>query len=159
MTTVFYTQEQVNEIGAAIRKELDENHQKIKDDVQKLIDNLKPVQPTAPTAPTEPPAAGAGGGNEASGTFLDDGRQIKQRVFGGEITDLFVIAPHGIPLDKIISASCILINGYENSVEPSLVAGTNDYAFKVQGSDYVLQFSQGAALDYGRYAIVITYLA
>lgn len=153
MTTVFYTQEQVNEIGAAIRKELDENNQKIKDDVQKLIDNMQPVAPTEPTEPT----TGTGGdtGNGGGRMFLDDGREIKTKLFEFTVGySQYQYELHGIS-QEIIGGSC-LINGFT----PNHNSEKHDYTFMIGANDIGVQLRvSDSSLLGGKAKVLITYLA
>ena len=170
MTTVFYTQEQVNEIGAAIRKELDENNQKIKDDVQRLIDNLQPVTPTEPTEPTEP-TTGTGSGNTSGGIFLDDGREIKQKLITFNTPrsweDASLDVDLGIGKASVISFDA-LINfspAWTMKIPPSQVAEGNNFHYKAailvtNGISVFRVYDLGPSVKQGNAAtVLITYLA
>lgn len=109
--TAYYTQEQVDEIGALIGQEILNNSEALKQFVQDKIDALEPV---TPPAPIEPPADGGTNPAPAAGMFLDDDREIKQTLYEVVIPDTpntnFVAKDIGhIDMSKVIDVTGILL--------------------------------------------------
>ena len=75
--TAYYTQAQIDEIGALIGQEIVSSSETLKQFVQ---DKIAALEPVTPPAPTEPEAGDGTTPAPAAGTFLDDGRQIKTRL-------------------------------------------------------------------------------
>ncbi|WP_289115157.1 hypothetical protein [uncultured Psychrobacter sp.] len=75
--TAYYTQAQIDEIGALIGQEILNSNEALKQFVQ---DKIAALEPVTPPAPTEPEAGDGTTPAPAAGTFLDDGREIKTRL-------------------------------------------------------------------------------
>lgn len=152
-----YSQEQVDEIGVFMANKLNESNQALKDFLQEKIDNLVPVVPEPPETgePVVPPATGG------AGMFLDDGREIKQKLLTGGFTTAGLWLDHGLDVNKIISVTGIITNKYGGHVP--LWPETIDHNYRMVLNKLNVSFSasDGNALGLvgGTAKALITYLA
>lgn len=157
-----YSQEQVDEIGVFMANKLNESNQALKDFLQEQINNLVPVVPEPPETgePVVPPATGG------AGMFLDDGRQIKQKLlsdlpFVGK--DIYV--PHNLGSAKIISVSVLCVNN-SSYLPPAYDLDPNSFKYnffinKSNGYLLIKGVSTNNPTSYTDYTatVLITYLA
>lgn len=116
-----------------------------------------------PVGPAGP--AGSGGGGGAAGMFLDDGREIKQKLitgfYGG---DGYSIGKYGIDIDKVISASAVIVDREKDKIiTPQTPNDTEGFTFSLDANGYFVLNSHHPELDigirFGTFKILVTYLA
>lgn len=161
-----YSQEQVDEIGVFMANKLNESNQALKDFLQEQINNLVPVAPEPPETgePVVPPATGG------AGMFLDDGREIKQKlieVFDTGVSDLQI--SHGLAVGSILSVNLLVKNKYAPVFYPayqqdpisSASAAQFDYSWSVTQNHVKVKLHDqaGTALSGSSVKCLITYLA
>ena len=110
--TAYYTQAQIDEIGALIGQEILNSNEALKQFVQDKIAALEPVT-------TEPEAGDGTTPAPAAGTFLDDGREIKYKQVTGEVN---YTTSHMVNIKipdnaVVVSVSVILYDQYGLPVE------------------------------------------
>lgn len=160
--TAYYTQEQVDEIGALIGQEILNNSEALKQFVQ---DKIAALEPVTPPAPTEPPADGGTTPAPAAGVFLDDGREIKYKQVTGEVDyTTFHMVKVQIPDNAVVvSVSVILYDRYGLPVEKETGAVGSYSYFEAKyynletveiseiGSDFLIRRNQ-------KYSVLVGYL-
>lgn len=159
--TIYYTQAQIDEIGVFMANKLNESNQALKDFFQEKIDSLAPV---TPPAPTEPETGGGTTPAPATGMFLDDGREIKQKLITLEVgyTQSSQAVAHGLNSKDIIGLSVLVCPSpdylYLPNNESSLGCEYNVY---VQAGAYIkfTTSNPNSALKGSIARILITYLA
>lgn len=156
--TIYYTQAQIDEIGVFMANKLNESNQTLKDFLQEKIDGLVPV---TPPAPTEPDAGGGTTPAPTAGMFLDDGREIKQKLLTGGFTTAGLWLDHGLDVNKIISVTGVITNKYGGHFP--LWPETIDHNYRMVLNKLNVSFSasDGNALGLvgGSAKALITYLA
>lgn len=125
--TAYYTQAQIDEIGALIGQEILNSNEALKQFVQ---DKIAALEPVTPPAPTEPEADDGTTPAPAAGTFLDDGREIKYKQVTGDVNyTVSHMVNIKIPDNAVVvSISVILYDRYGLPVEKETgVVGGHSY--------------------------------
>ena len=137
--TAYYTQAQIDEIGALIGQEILNSNEALKQFVQDKIAALEPVTPPAP----------------AAGMFLDDGREIKTKLFEFTVGySQYQYELHGIS-QEIIGGSCLIDNCTPNHNDEKY-----DYTFVIGATNIGVQLRvSDSSLRGGKAKVLITYLA
>lgn len=150
--TAYYTQAQIDEIGALIGQEIVSSSETLKQFVQ---DKIAALEPVTPPAPTEPEAGDGTTPAPAAGMFLDDGREIKTKLFEFTVGyNQYQYEPHGIS-QKIIGGSCLIDN-----FTPNHNSEKYDYTFTLGATDIGVQLRAiDSNLRGGKAKVLITYLA
>ena len=150
--TAYYTQAQIDEIGALIGQEILNSNEALKQFVQ---DKIAALEPVTPPAPTEPEAGGGTTPAPAAGTFLDDGREIKTKLFEFTVGySQYQYESHGIS-QEIIGASCLI-----NDCTPNHNSEKYDYTFTIGATNIGVQLRvSDSSLRGGKAKVLITYLA
>lgn len=154
--TAYYTQAQIDEIGALIGQEVLNTSETLKQFVQDKIAALEPVEPPAPT---EPETGGGTTPAPAGGMFLDDGVtqfKIKRIRFDIKLHNQLDI---DIDVDKILNISLLT----QEKAGVKIMANSSSYPnhtfsyYTYQGQLWVVNVSNpliGQPAD-----VLITYLA
>ena len=166
--TAYYTQAQIDEIGALIGQEILNSNEALKQFVQ---DKIAALEPVTPPAPTEPEAGDGTTPAPAAGTFLDDGREIKQKLITFQTPrsweDASLDVDLGIGKASIISFDA-LINfspAWTMKIPPNHVAEGQEFHYKAtivvtNGISVLRVYDLGASVKQGNIAtVLITYLA
>lgn len=159
--TAYYTQAQIDEIGALIGQEILNSNEALKQFVQ---DKIAALEPVTPPAPTEPEAGDGTTPAPAAGMFLDDGREIKTKLITGILTDSGVtVVPTGVSANKILNASVnFFIKDFNDFVEAKRGnrgdSAYFDYSARVT-EVRIANIATNSALLNSEYRILITYLA
>ena len=150
--TAYYTQAQIDEIGALIGQEIVSSSETLKQFVQ---DKIAALEPVTPPAPTEPEAGDGTTPAPAAGMFLDDGREIKTKLLEFTVGySQYQYESHGIS-QKIIGGSC-LIDDYT----PNHNSEKHDYTFTIGVNKIGIQLRvSDSSLRGGKAKVLITYLA
>lgn len=150
--TTYYTQAQIDEIGALIGQEIVSSSETLKQFVQ---DKIAALEPVTPPAPTEPEAGDGTTPAPAAGMFLDDGREIKTKLFEFTVGySQYQYESHGIS-QKIIGGSCLI-----NDCTPNHNSEKYDYTFTIRANDIGIQLRvSDSNLRGGKAKVLITYLA
>ena len=150
--TAYYTQAQIDEIGALIGQEILNSNEALKQFVQ---DKIAALEPVTPPAPTEPEAGGGTTPAPAAGMFLDDGREIKTKLFEFTVGySQYQYELHGIS-QEIIGGSCLIDN-----CTPNHNSEKYDYTFVIGATNIGVQLRvSDSSLRGGKAKVLITYLA
>ena len=155
--TAYYTQAQIDEIGALIGQEILNSNEALKQFVQ---DKIAALEPVAPPAPTEPEAGGGTTPAPAAGMFLDDGREIKMRhisVTRGAATWFGVY--HGLEKERILSVSCTITTAQHAKVLAGATNATWYYDLQIKDSYIYVSGDDNPEVSRGTIDMFITYLA
>lgn len=104
--TAYYTQAQIDEIGALIGQEILNSNEALKQFVQ---DKIAALEPVTPPAPTEPEAGDGTTPAPAVGMFLGDGREIKCKLITFDVAGSFTPVEHGIDEASVLSIEVSLL--------------------------------------------------
>ena len=150
--TAYYTQAQIDEIGALIGQEILNSNEALKQFVQ---DKIAALEPVTPPAPTEPEAGDGTTPAPAAGTFLDDGREIKTKLFEFTVGySQYQYELHGIS-QEIIGGSCLI-----DDCTPNHNSEKYDYTFVIGATNIGVQLRvSDSSLRGGKAKVLITYLA
>lgn len=160
--TTYYTQAQIDEIGALIGQEILNSNEALKQFVQ---DKIAALEPVTPPAPTEPEAGDGTTPAPAAGIFLDDGREIKYKQVTGDVN---YTASHMVNIRipdnaVVVSVSVILYDRYGLPIEKQTGA-VGSYSY-FQAAHYNLETVQiseigGAFLinKNQKYSVLVGYL-
>ena len=164
--TTYYTQAQIDEIGALIGQEIVSSSETLKQFVQ---DKIAALEPVTPPAPTEPEAGDGTTPAPAAGMFLDDGREIKKRMIKGTTPKSwepqFILQDTGldgnIELVALEVLTCVsgIIYTPPSSHPDALNTGYSANLEKHSGMYHLRLNNLGAATSGSAYTAVITYLA
>lgn len=160
--TAYYTQAQIDEIGALIGQEILNSNEALKQFVQ---DKIAALEPVTPPAPTEPEAGDGTTPAPAAGMFLDDGREIKQKLLKGVITRPYTPLAHGLIAANIIDYTITAVKtSSSTSLYKAGLATTSSTAFQftgqISGKNIIVQATdENSNLINEQYFCLITYLA
>ncbi|WP_394211173.1 hypothetical protein [Psychrobacter piscatorii] len=165
--TKYYTQEQIDEIGVFMAGKIGETTDELKSFLKQKLAEMEPAEP-APSNPETggdtPPASGS------SGMFLDDGREIKQKLIKGsvqnnELSPSSQTADHGLDISKIIALSATVENMYGEVVIQNTVSQYyphNTFATSINSQNISFVFTSQDnmdKIDLSKCQVLITYLA
>lgn len=126
MTDV-YSKDQIDQIGVVMATAINDSGEALKQFLQDEIDKLEP-QPQPDSGGTD---SGTASGAGAAGVFLDDGREIKQKLLTGNFGDgNSVSIPHGLIRSNIIDATIIIHHEYGYSFDPNMNKGSGQTVLK-----------------------------
>lgn len=160
--STYYTQEQLDSIGVLIANKIASNGEELKQFVQDKINELEPV---APPAPTEPEAGDGTTPAPAAGMFLDDGREIKQKLLSFTLNgvDAEQIFTHDIDIENIISVEVIAKNIHNRWVQPShrewLGQAAYNYYALIEARKIIVNLTSANYYKDAPIRFLITYLA
>lgn len=160
--TAYYTQAQIDEIGALIGQEILNSNEALKQFVQ---DKIAALEPVTPPAPTEPEAGDGTAPAPAAGMFLDDGREIKTKLIETDANWATSHAlHHGLDSSQDIISATFLIEktggSYGNEYIPPNQEGVNFYSINAfDGGWWFSDLGTGAYKKGNKLRAFITYLA
>lgn len=165
--TKYYTQEQIDEIGAFMAGKISENSAELKEYLQQKIGEMQPIESESNNPDTgggTPPADGTGG------MYLDDGREIKQKLIKGSfqynaLSPISQTEDHGLDVNNIIALSATVENIYgeviiQNTVVPQYPH--NNFATLINSKNISFIFTSQDnmdKIDLSKCQVLITYLA
>lgn len=164
--TQYYTQEQIDEIGAFMAGKIGENAEELKAFLEQKIAEMEPAEPEPSNPETggeTPPASGE------VGMFLDDGREVKQKLIKGSfqyntLSPSSKTADHGLDINNIIALSATVQNIYGEVVIQNTISENyphNTFRVSLNSSNISFVFTSQSnmdKIDLSKCQVLITYL-